>query len=102
MRLLHTADLYFKEFVEPPREDYGYGTNSEYAILSHRWREGEATFRDFLQGWAWTDHRQGVQKIMTFCDVAKENGYKWAWVDTCCIDVSNSITRGPCQMSYMC
>ncbi|EIW52001.1 HET-domain-containing protein [Trametes versicolor FP-101664 SS1] len=47
-----------------------------YAILSHTWDpQGEQTFQD---------------KIRRSCAVAREAGYKWLWIDSCCIDKTSS------------
>lgn len=32
-----------------------------------------------------------VVKSQKFCKVAREAGYCWAWVDTCCIDQNNNV-----------
>jgi hypothetical protein len=85
MRLLNTETLTFKVFFDeeiPP-----------YAILSHRWREDEVSYQDFLA------HRKrdgaGFAKIVRACELAatEENWYgvatraklAWVWVDTCCV-----------------
>ncbi|KAI6107013.1 heterokaryon incompatibility protein-domain-containing protein [Pisolithus croceorrhizus] len=69
---------------------------TRYAILSHRWgtevgyeemtglmkmegrNKGEVTQRD------------GYQKIIKSCEQAARDGYKWLWIDTCCIDKRSS------------
>ncbi|KAG2356068.1 hypothetical protein BDR07DRAFT_1424355, partial [Suillus spraguei] len=28
----------------------------------------------------------GIAKLQSFCKVARDAGYRWAWMDTCCID----------------
>jgi len=33
----------------------------------------------------------GVPKLQSFCKVARDRGYRWAWSDTCCIDKNNNI-----------
>lgn len=81
MRLLHTSDLKFREFFdEVPK----------YAILSHRWGplDDEVSYEDFLAGNK--RHRPGWQKIEAFRSCAKEQGYSWCWVDTCCINKNSS------------
>lgn len=61
-----------------------------YAILSHTWGpEGdEVTFRDIMNG----DYKTklGYYKILFCGQQAKLNGLRYFWVDTCCIDKSNS------------
>ncbi|KAG1793189.1 uncharacterized protein HD556DRAFT_525147 [Suillus plorans] len=56
-------------------------------LLSHRWEEMEALLQDIqdkdvreLKGLA------GIAKLQSFCNVARDAGYRWAWMDTCCID----------------
>jgi len=34
--------------------------------------------------------KAGYRKITTACDMALKNGYRYAWVDTCCIDKTSS------------
>ena len=80
MRLLHTTTFQFEEFFDSqvPR----------YAILSHRWGEGEVTFQDFDVGKAKT--RPGFVKIKSCCSLAQSRGFEWVWIDTCCIDKKSS------------
>jgi hypothetical protein len=80
MRLLNTSTLELHEF---------YGKKvPNYAILSHRWEDGEITYKDVkklrnLDAPGWT-------KVRKFCDLAGENDYEYAWIDTCCIDKTSS------------
>ncbi|KAI1211910.1 HET-domain-containing protein [Annulohypoxylon truncatum] len=60
----------------------------KYAILSHTWGEDEVSFQDLQAGTG--RNKEGYQKIVFTCEQAKRHGYKWAWVDTCCIDKSSS------------
>ena len=71
-----------------------------YAILSHVWiPDGigkEQTFQET------NNHRLACEstgknprdlattKIKEFCKLAERHGYRWVWVDTCCIDKSSS------------
>jgi hypothetical protein len=83
MRLLNTSTFTLKEFVDDniPR----------YAILSHRWRDGEVTFQDLhdiqdgrivgKEGWA---------KIQGCCWQGFKDGLEWVWIDSCCIDKTSS------------
>ncbi|KAI2470082.1 HET-domain-containing protein [Annulohypoxylon bovei var. microspora] len=61
---------------------------NKYAILSHTWGEGEVNFQDLQAGRG--PSMKGYEKIVLTCEQAKRDGYKWAWVDTCCIDKSSS------------
>jgi hypothetical protein len=61
-----------------------------YAILSHTWGEDdeEPTFQDLIHGVG--KNRAGYNKIL-FCEEQAARDDLWyAWVDTCCIDKSNS------------
>ncbi|KAM3074278.1 hypothetical protein ACMFMF_006294 [Clarireedia jacksonii] len=60
----------------------------KYAILSHRWGAEEVTFRDLIDGTS--KSKAGYVKIRFCGEQAKRNGLQYFWVDTCCIDKSNS------------
>ncbi|KAF2677697.1 HET-domain-containing protein, partial [Lentithecium fluviatile CBS 122367] len=62
-----------------------------YAILSHTWLEDteEVTFAQIQTPEA-CQHMLGYQKIEFLCRQAAEDGYEWAWIDTCCIDKTSS------------
>jgi len=60
----------------------------EYSILSHRWGSEEITFHDLTSGNY--RHLHGYAKLSACCRLAKSEGYKWTWVDTCCINKSSS------------
>ncbi|GKZ26243.1 hypothetical protein AbraIFM66951_004431 [Aspergillus brasiliensis] len=85
MRLLHTqvsdtGDFVIQEFLDyelPP-----------YAILSHTWGKEEVTYQEISAAGA--KEKSGYEKITQCCSVAKANGYKYVWIDTCCIDKTSS------------
>ncbi|KAI1418437.1 heterokaryon incompatibility protein-domain-containing protein [Hypoxylon sp. FL1857] len=92
MWLINTETLVLEEFVE--------GRVPEYAILSHRWGDDEISFHQFPNEKR-DSQREGYTKIRDFCaQVAPSNlsgfqnpqlkYYKYAWVDTCCIDKRSS------------
>ncbi|UKZ81503.1 hypothetical protein TrVFT333_009275 [Trichoderma virens FT-333] len=70
-----------KDFInEPP----------PYAILSHTWgdEDDEVTFSDIAAGKG--SDKLGYRKIQ-FCAIqAASDGLSYFWIDTCCIDKSNS------------
>ena len=80
MHLLHTRKLKLKEFIgkKVPR----------YAILSHRWGAEEITLQDIKTGEA--TRLPGYKKVKNACYVALKGGYKYIWIDTCCIDKTSS------------
>ncbi|QDS71355.1 hypothetical protein FKW77_002428 [Venturia effusa] len=74
------------------REEY------EYAILSHTWGEAgaEVTYQDIELGLASGDtshytQKAGWDKLRMFCAKAEQNGIRWVWADTCCIDKTNNV-----------
>jgi hypothetical protein len=83
MRLLevHTMKLYtFYGDQIPP-----------YAILSHRWlQEGDEVSYQQIRDPSRCRHLPGYHKIELLCNQAMKDGYKYAWIDTCCIDKSSS------------
>jgi Heterokaryon incompatibility protein (HET) len=87
MRLLeHNNDSEFvltKDFV-------GDDKIPPYAILSHTWGADtqEVTFKDLMDGTG--KHKAGYNKIQFCGEQARSDGLQYFWVDTCCIDKSNS------------
>jgi hypothetical protein len=61
-----------------------------YAILSHTWgsAEDEVTFRDLVNGSGTS--KAGYAKLQFCGKQAERDGLNHFWVDTCCIDGSNS------------
>jgi len=61
-----------------------------YAILSHTWTYGqEVNYEDVITG-AGKD-KTGYEKIKFCGEQAAQDGLQYFWVDTCCIDKSNSV-----------
>ncbi|KAH9204400.1 hypothetical protein DL95DRAFT_471524, partial [Leptodontidium sp. 2 PMI_412] len=60
----------------------------KYAILSHRWGAEEVAFKDLIDGTS--KSKAGYNKIQFCGEQAKRDGLQYFWVDTCCIDKSNS------------
>lgn len=61
-----------------------------YAILSHTWGDDdqEVTFQDIQHGTGM--HRDGYKKL-EFCGKQSSlDGLRYFWIDTCCIDKTNS------------
>ncbi|KAI5985761.1 heterokaryon incompatibility protein-domain-containing protein, partial [Pisolithus albus] len=70
--------------------------STNYAILSHRWGN-EVTYDEMIGLTAMKPRkrgdvreRDGYQKIIKCCEQAKKDGYRWLWIDTCCIDKRSS------------
>jgi hypothetical protein len=85
MRLIRTSDLQLEEFVE--------SDIPLYAILSHTWQGREVTLQEF-RGIHSLSHKPistpGLEKIKAACSVARQDGFEYIWIDTCCIDKTSS------------
>ncbi|KAM0428290.1 hypothetical protein ACHAPT_007191 [Fusarium lateritium] len=81
MWLIDTETLKLESVVNPE--------TVAYAILSHTWEEEEVSFQEF-QNLELAETRKGFGKIRKTCRLARRQGYRYAWVDTCCIDKSSS------------
>ena len=81
MRLLNVETLQLEYFVNQR-------STPEYAILSHTWGDEEATSQDFTK--VPTRNLKGWVKIHKCCERVRSQGWKYVWVDTCCIDKSSS------------
>ncbi|KAI0702586.1 heterokaryon incompatibility protein-domain-containing protein [Earliella scabrosa] len=89
MWVLETATLKLHFFPSPEKVPGGY------AILSHTWDAKEQSFQQLQQinrRFILDKVRRKLvsPKIRNFCDLARREGYKWGWVDTCCIDKTSS------------
>lgn len=84
MRLLHTKTLEFEFFLGDSKP--------EYAILSHTWGPGEVLFEDARHGGKQLRDckKSGLSKLLMAARKAFDDGLKYIWVDTCCIDKSSS------------
>lgn len=80
MRLLNTSNLKLYDFYDAEIPDY--------AILSHTWGKEEVSLQ-MLQA-PESKRLKGYTKIMRCCEMALSEGWKYAWVDTCCIDKTSS------------
>ncbi|KAH7330481.1 heterokaryon incompatibility protein-domain-containing protein [Rhexocercosporidium sp. MPI-PUGE-AT-0058] len=81
MRLIDSTTYDLREFYEKqiPR----------YAILSHRWEEdGEVTFQDLQAGRG--SEMSGWAKVEGCCRQASKDGWRYCWIDSCCIDKTSS------------
>ena len=81
MRLIETTQLQLHDFQEnaiPP-----------YAILSHTWGESEISHAEFLERQKNKECAR-YSKIPESCQLALSGGWKYIWIDTCCIDKTSS------------
>ncbi|KAK2043679.1 HET-domain-containing protein, partial [Colletotrichum somersetense] len=83
MWLINTDTLTLEEVTDP----FSYS----YAILSHTWNSDEITFQDIRSsGRRDVERRTGSSKLAKTCEIARQRGLQYAWVDSCCIDKSSS------------
>jgi hypothetical protein len=61
-----------------------------YLILSHTWDDEEISFQD-IQDLHSCKFKPGFAKVKNTCDIALSKKFKYAWIDTCCIDKTNSV-----------
>ena len=84
MRLLRTDTengIRLESFDDPTRIP-------RYAILSHRWRDNEVLYMDIIS--PGPNEGERFSKLLGACAVALKNGFKYVWIDTCCIDQKSS------------
>jgi len=82
MWLLDTTSLALSAFFN---DDTRY-----YAILSHTWGAEEVSFQDIRGPHEAISNKAGFRKIKDCCARALGAGFKYVWIDTCCIDKTNS------------
>ncbi|KAI5920957.1 hypothetical protein F4810DRAFT_680379 [Camillea tinctor] len=61
-----------------------------YAILSHTWGSDEVVFADLTKTQDDRQKKAGYDKIRFCAEQARRHGLRYFWVDTCCIDKSDS------------
>ncbi|KAF8550350.1 TPR-like protein [Imleria badia] len=64
----------------------------KWIMFSHTWEGKEPTLKDVnIVDSVWKlDDSPLHEKLRQFCKTASEDGYRWAWSDTCCIDKDTS------------
>lgn len=72
-------------------EEFWNNKVQPYAILSHRWGNGEISLLDMQSlSIGQLANSQGFVKIKFACEQAVKDGYEYVWVDTCCINKDSS------------
>lgn len=82
MHLLDTSTRTVREFSP--------GHIPPYVILSHRWKDEEISYKDLTEPKQDPSKLKGWTKLNSFCSLVRQDGWEWAWMDTCCIDRSSS------------
>jgi hypothetical protein len=80
MWLLHATELRLQQFSP---DDV-----PKYAIFSRIWEQEEVTFQAMKN--ETFSQLKGFSKLQGCCKRAARDGYSWVWIDTCCIDKTNS------------
>ncbi|KAI0712991.1 heterokaryon incompatibility protein-domain-containing protein [Cerioporus squamosus] len=83
MWLLSTDRAELHHFVSPDAIEEGY------TILSHVWDAQEQSFKD-IRKLQKKCVLTGENPRQACCEVAEQYGYKWVWIDSCCIDKTSS------------
>jgi len=80
------ADLHMEHLQEV------VATYFHFAMLSHRWEASEPLLYDIKDEDVYKlNPVGGIVKLQSFCRTARDAGYHWAWMDTCCIDQTNNV-----------
>ncbi|KAJ3567345.1 hypothetical protein NPX13_g6800 [Xylaria arbuscula] len=76
-------------------EDFFDGQIPPYTILSHTWghEKDEIIFHDIKTGRI-KDAATRPAKLMGCCERTRKDGYKYTWIDTCCIDKTSAVELG--------
>ncbi|KAG9230486.1 HET domain-containing protein [Amylocarpus encephaloides] len=96
MWLLNTTTITLRFFADDKETDEVGG----YAILSHTWGSNEASFQD-LQDPSYAKKNSMSSKIQNCCRRAQSDGFEYVWIDTCCIDKTNSVELSEAINSMM-
>ncbi|KAG1817516.1 uncharacterized protein BJ212DRAFT_1269921 [Suillus subaureus] len=63
-----------------------------WVMLSHRWGEKEPLLHDIQDKVVYElDPVDSTTKLQSFCEITRDAGFLWAWMDTCCIDQKNNV-----------
>jgi hypothetical protein len=91
MRVLNTTTF------ELHSREQEFFKSQGYAILSHRWVGAEITFETLPQHISTLKSTQSrhldspqLSKIRGACEMARQLGFAWVWIDNCCINKASS------------
>ncbi|KIK34684.1 hypothetical protein CY34DRAFT_97499, partial [Suillus luteus UH-Slu-Lm8-n1] len=85
LSIMKHADLSMERIAD------AVATYFRYVMLSHRWGENEPLLHDIQDKIVYKLNAASITKLQSFCEVARQAGFHWAWVDTCCIDQNNHV-----------
>lgn len=75
MWLLTTTSLRLEFFHDASR--------CRYAIVSHTWTDDEVSFQEIQLKSEDLIERKGYQKVVSSCEQARRDGFRYVWIDTC-------------------
>jgi len=91
MRFINTSTLKHQYIADSEVQKLQNG----YAILSHRWTEDEVTYKDIADPVGPVlEHKRGYAKFSGSCRLARSLNHELIWIDTCCIDKTDSVELG--------
>ena len=62
----------------------------QYVVLSHKWEDNEPLFQEVIQITVYDlGDSPTHDKLQTYCKIARNAGFHWAWSDTVCINQTN-------------
>lgn len=83
MRLINVMTMQMERY------DYGIPV---YTILSHTWNvTEEIDLATFQRGVGVRERFSGWKKVQRCCEQTRNDGYRYTWIDTCCIDNTNLV-----------
>ncbi|KAG9318946.1 hypothetical protein JVU11DRAFT_1061 [Chiua virens] len=93
------ADSRFKELISSMTEEVDKTRISQmvsrffrYVMFSHTWEGKEPSFQEVNAAKSvWVLPASPLNdKLRKFCEMVRDNGYRWAWSDTCCINKASA------------
>ncbi|KAF2670309.1 HET-domain-containing protein [Microthyrium microscopicum] len=97
MRLVDVKTLELEEFF--------HGKPPGYAILSHAWETEEVSYQEIQildAGTKDVKPKTGYENIRKACSWAEEDGIRYMWIDTCCINKISSAELSEAINSMLC
>lgn len=64
----------------------------QFVMLSHRWEAEELELADVMDKSIYDlDASPSATKLQRFCSLARDDEFRWAWSDTCCINKDKDV-----------
>ena len=73
--------------IDHVRIEEEVGNFYRYAMLSHTWEGDEPPYDELIKIVVYDLEASPTHnKLQMFCKIVRDEGFNWAWSDTCCID----------------